>query len=453
MKVVKKIACFVLLCSIPFSLKAQSSSIELSLEDVLNAARQNEMNIKNARLDYQAAKYQKQEAFTEYLPKVSAMAMGFYAMNPLLEIGITDILGDNDFAWGVQQKAEELAGIYGINTDFTALKSGYSASVSLMQPLFAGGRIVNGNKLARLGLEASELQLQLQERKTEEQIEKDWWEIVSLEDKIGNLEYMDGSLQTLYSQLKSAVGSGLSAESELYQIELARNEVKAGLKKARHGVRLLKLNLLNTIGLEYSCVDSVLFISEELEVGTPDSYYRAPEEIIAGMQESKLLDLQVKAKRMEKKMAVGESLPQLAVGATAGYSDLYEKPRFNSIAFATIQIPLSDWGKTSRKAKRLETEIRKAENERDYLNAQLRLMVDKLWLELDSAYDQWQLKKQSMESSRKSYDHALASYSAGLSPLQDLLQSEAQYHKACSENTDALIAYRNAVAAYTYLEK
>lgn len=451
MKLHKQITCIALLCSAAISLGAQGARIELSLDDALSAARQNEIQIKNARLDLQASRYQKQEAFAEYFPRVSAMALGFYSVNPMIEIGITDILGDNDFAWGVQQKAEELASAYGINTTYTAFKSGYSTSLSLMQPLYAGGRIVNGNKLASLGVQASDLQLKLQERKTEQQIENDWWEIASLEDKIANLEYMDGTLETLYMQLKGAVASGLSPESELYQVELSRNELKAGLKKARHGVRLLKLNLLNTIGVDYGCPDSVVFVRSELEVGTPESYYQDPERLIDNMEESKLLDLQVRAKKLEKKMSIGECLPQLALGATAGYSDLYDKPRFNTIAFATLQIPLSDWGKTSRKAKRLETEIQKAENERDYLGRQLHLMVDKLWMELDAAYDQWQLKQQNLENSRKLYDYAAADYSAGLIPLQDFLQAESRYNQACTENADALMEYRNAIVAYTCL--
>ena len=205
MKLYKQITCIALFCSAAFSLGAQSTHMELSLEDALSAARQNEIQIKNARLDYQASLYQKQEAFAEYFPRVSAMALGFYAVNPMLEIGITDILGDNDFAWGVQQKAEELAGAYGFNTTYTAFKSGYSTSLSLMQPLYAGGRIVNGNKLASLGVQASDLQLKLQERKTDQQIEKDWWEIASLEDQIANLEHMDGTLETVYSQPASTI--------------------------------------------------------------------------------------------------------------------------------------------------------------------------------------------------------------------------------------------------------
>lgn len=450
----KKINVLLLCLGLSLGLGAQEqagSRIELSLEDALDCARQNNIQLKNSRLDLRAAQLQKEEAFTEYFPKVNAMALSFYAMNPLLEIGIIDVLGNNDFAWGIQEKAQELAGIYGFNTTYTAFKSGYSTSISLMQPIFAGGRIVNGNKLASLGVKASELQLSMQERKTSEEIEKDWWEIASLEDKIDNLKYLDSSMETIYKQLEDAVGSGLSSESELLQLEVKRSELKAGIKKAESGVKLLKLNLLNNIGLNYLYADSVSFKKAPLEPENPDYYYCEAAEIINNMEESQLLDLQVKAKQMEKKMSIGESLPQVAIGATAGYSDLYNKARFNSMAFATVQIPISDWGKTSRKAKRIQTEIDKAENEREYLREQLQLLVDKLWLDLNSAYDQWQVKQQAMNTCQRLYEIALSNYGAGLIPLQELLQAETQYHNASSENSDALIAYRDAIIAYTGL--
>lgn len=430
-----------------------SGRIELSLEDVLDYAKANNLQIQNARLDLKASRLQKDEAFCEYLPKVNAMALGFYAMNPLLELGITDILGDNDFSWQLQEKAQELSGVYGFNTKYTAFKNGYSTSISLMQPLYAGGRIVNGNKLASIGVEASQLQLSLQERKTSEEIEKDWWQIASLEEQIENLKYLDGSLETIYRQLQEAVGSGLSSQSELLQLEVKRKELKAGLKKAESGVRLLKLNLLSNIGLKGLQLDSVSFKKTPLEPESPEYYYRDPERIIGNMEESRLLELQVRAKQMEKKMSIGESLPQVAVGATAGYSDFYDKTKFNTIAFATIQIPLSDWIKTSKKAQRIQTEVQKAENEREYLQRQLHLLVDKLYLELSSAYDQWQVKEELQNSCQRLYEMALSNYTAGLIPLQEVLQAESQYHNASAECTEALVEYRNSIIAYTSLLK
>lgn len=169
------------------------------------------------------------------------------------------------------------------------------------------------------------------------------------------------------------------------------------------------------------------------------------------MDEIQLLALNVKAKRLEKKMAIGEALPQVALGVTAGYFDLNDSGKSNALAFATVQIPLSDWGKTASKAQRLEIQVQKAENERAYLQRQLRLQLDRLWVDLTSAYDRWQLSEQALLTSRRLYDAALSNYAAGLVPLQELLEAESTLRTDSSDRCDRLIEYRTAVREYLAL--
>ena len=224
----------------------------------------------------------------------------------------------------------------------------------------------------------------------------------------------------------------------------------------------MKMNLFNTIGQKYSTIpaaatlDRPYFGDIVLECVSilpeePGAYWRDEEEVVSGMSESRLLDIQVQAGKLEKKMAIGEALPQIAVGATTGYSNLYEKGRVNVIGFATVQIPLTDWGKTSRKALRLETKVQKAENDRAFLREQLSLQVGRLWLELETAYDNWQTAAESESVARRLYEVALSNYSAGLSPLQDLLQAETTWRQALSTTADSLATYRSAILAYQSL--
>lgn len=456
------VSAVVLLFSAANSYELIAQERSLTLEECRDMALRNGTAQKNAELDIRAARLQKEEALAEYFPRVSASVLGYWALNPMLEIGLTDILGRSDAALNLTSQLESYAGIYGINTEYTAFKQGYSASLMALQPVYAGGRIVAGNRLAGLGIEAAELQRDIQQRKTVQEVDDIWWHIVSVEDKLATLNFLQGTLDTLYSNVRTAVASGLASETDLLQLEVRMNELKAGKKQADGGLKLLKMNLFNTIGLPYSilqsaaseekpCLDSIRIEATSVLPGEPDSYWKDEAEIVSGMSESRLLDLQVEARRLEKRMAIGEALPQIAVGATAGYSNLYDKGRCNTIAFATLQIPLTDWGKTSRKAMRLETQKQKAENEREYLSSQLQVMVGKLWLELTSAYDQWQIAEESMAASRRLYEVALANYSAGLATLQDLLLAETAYRDSVSATSDSLSGYRTAILAYTSL--
>lgn len=464
MKIYKYISSLFLLIAAAFEASAQS--LELTLEDCHTIAEQNNAAMRNAELDVKAARLQKDEAFAEFFPRISAMSIGYYASNPLIEMGLVDILGSNDFTWNLQNQLEEVGQANGFRTKYYGFNRGYSASLNIMQPLYAGGRIVNGNRLASLGVEAARLQKNMQVRKSTEEIDRIWWEIAVLEDKKATLEYLDGTLATLYSNLQNAIASGLASHTDSLQLSLKRGELKSGLKQIESGIRLQKMNLLNTLGAKYCVyasghsekkpyIDSISFKFSQIEPLRPEDYWRDENDILNHMDEKRLLDLQVEAKELEKKMAIGESLPQVAVGLNTGYSDLdhgnYSSGSYNTIAFATVQIPISDWWKTSTKAKRIQTQIDKAQNDRDFLSEQLHVQIGKLWLDLTSAYDQWQIAEENLRNAQALYKVALSNYEAGMIDIQELLQAETACHSAGSNCADALANYRNAIIAYTQL--
>lgn len=434
---------------------AAQESLVLSIDRCREMALEHNSGAVNAALDVEAARYQKQEALTEYFPRISAMSAGFWSLNPMLEIGLKDILGNNDYSNNLQN---ELL-MQGINPKYTALEHGYGASVNLLQPVFAGGRIVNGNRLAALGVEAAQLQKSLQERKTGEEIDDYYWQTLSLEEKLLTLGEFRELLDTLCKDASSARAAGLMTEDELLQAELKRSELRSSEIKLRSGIRLSKMNLLNSIGQDYCVVegaasegkpyiDDIRLEDEGGELLSPERYYVPEEKISASMEEARLLELQVDAKKLEKQMQLGETLPQLAVGASYGYSDLIGKARFNGTAYATLQIPISDWWKTSRKLKRLQVQIDKAENEQAQLDGQLTLLVRKYWIELTSAWDEYEVALDSERAAEVAYRSVKSHYDAGLVPLSDLLQSQASYRQSCNGLTDARTAYRKALRVW-----
>ena len=438
-------------------------TVVLSLTDCLGIAENNSSDLKNAELDVKAARLQKQEALAEYFPRVSASAMSYYSVRPLLEIGLVDILGSNDFTWNLQEKLDELGEAYGIKISYSGMKWGYAGSVTIMQPIFAGGRIINGNRLAGLGIEAADLQQSIQERKSGEDIRNLWWDITSYEDKFKMLSTVKTDLQRLDRQLKGAISSGLAGAADSLSLNIKIKEVDAGLNKLERGIRLQKMNLLNTIGFDFTIysheadsekphIDSILFKTDsDMEILSPEHYFRDEEYIVSNMDENRLLQLQIDAKRLEKDMAIGEALPQVGIGAMGGYTYLNDKGKYNAIAFASVQIPISDWGKTARKAQRLDTQIQKARNQKDFLERQLHLQVGKLWLDLTSSYDDLMIAEDIESNAQRLYNVSMANLNAGLASMQDVIQAETEYLDASSKRIEALITYRKAIFAYTSL--
>ena len=441
---------------------APAQELRLTLEECREMALQNNSSAVGAALDLEAARYQKQEAFAEYFPRVSAMGFGFWAFDPLLEIGVKDIFGNNDFSNNLQGLIDSYAPMYGLPTSYSTLSRGYLAGISVMQPLFAGGRIVNGNRLAALGVEAAGLQQEVQRRSTSDEIEGYWWQVVSLQEKkellAGSKEFVD----TLFRDVTAAYGAGLVTEDELLQVKLARNELLSNEVQLDNGLKLAKMNLLNSIGQGYTVIsanaseerpyiDSIVLADEEGLPGPPEAYYVDEESIAASMEETRLLELQVEAAELQKKMALGEALPQLAVGATYGYYDFTGKGDFNGLAFATVQIPISDWGKTSAKMKRLQTQVDKAASQRDYLQSQIILGVRQSWVELNSAWSQYQLALDSEAAAEASFGRVERNYEAGMVTAAELLQSQTSLRQASDKRADSLNSYRQALRKWLEL--
>ena len=441
---------------------APAQELRLTLEECREMALQNNSSAVGAALDLEAARYQKQEAFAEYFPRVSAMGFGFWAFDPLLEIGVKDIFGNNDFSNNLQGLIDSYAPMYGLPTSYTTLSRGYLAGVSVMQPIFAGGRIVNGNRLAALGVEAAGLQQEVQRRSTSDEIEGYWWQVVSLQEKrellAGSKEFVD----TLFRDVTAAYEAGLVTEDELLQVKLARNELLSNEVQLDNGLKLAKMNLLNSIGQGYTVIsanaseerpyiDSIVLADEEGLPAPPEAYYADEESIAASMEETRLLELQVEAAELQKKMALGEALPQLAVGATYGYYDFTGKGDFNGLAFATVQIPISDWGKTGAKMKRLQTQVDKAASQRDYLQSQIILGVRQSWVELNSAWSQYQLALDSEAAAEASFGRVERNYEAGMVTIAELLQSQTSLHQASDKRADALNSYRQALRKWLEL--
>lgn len=445
-----------ILLLLPFAASAQV--VTLTLENCKDMALQNDPSVRNAHLDVLAARAQKQEAFSEYFPKVSLNAFGFWSLSPLLEVGIKDIIGENELSEVLGALIESASQQYDFSPIYKALKTGYVASLSAVQPLYAGGRVATGNRLASLGVEAAKLQQEIALRDNEASVEADYWQVVSLEEKLNTVSILSQLLDTLHKDLSSAVQAGLAVQTDLMQLELKQSELKSGIVQLKGGIRLAKMNLLNSIGQDYCFlpanadslkpfIDDIVFADRLEDLLPPQEYYIPEEQLAASLNENQLLDLSVEAKKMEKRMALGEALPTVGVGASYNYSRTINE-RANGTVFAIVQIPISDWGKVSRKVQRMDYQMQKASNDRDYLSSQLLLQVRQLWLGLTVAWDKMMVAQETMDLAQKTVDQLTGRYEAGLVPMSELLQAQTILRQSTEAYIDSQIEYSSALTAY-----
>ena len=132
----------------------------LTLKQCKTTALENNLRAQNSRLATQAARQVKKEAFTKYFPSINATGLYFRADKPILE---TSLLG---------------------MIQISMLETGLIGAVTVIQPVFTGGQIYYGNKLAQTGVEAGLLQEKMTDDEIMLQTEQYFWQVVSLAEKM-----------------------------------------------------------------------------------------------------------------------------------------------------------------------------------------------------------------------------------------------------------------------------
>ncbi len=430
-------------------------------------AQQGSVTQQNARLGILAAQAQRGEAQTLWFPNVQARALGFQAFSPLLTIGLSDVLGYSDGANMLRYYLETQGNLYGINTSYASLLNGYTTALTLTQPLYAGGRIVNGNRLAALGVEAATLKANVAVRDNRLSVGQKYWLVVSLEDKQQVLDAGLQLLDTLMRDVRSAMDAGLALTSDLMQVQLRRDELISDSLRLASGLRLARQDLLNTIGdppptpsreggealpLAGERGEGLVLTTRLTDLEAPEQYYVPEEDAAARADEAQLLWLQVKAKQLERRMVLGEALPEVGLGVTYGYGRmLSNSPRSNGLVFATVSVPITDWAKTSRKTRRVGYEMQQAENEQAYLSEQLVLRVRQAWEELVLCWQQLTVAERSVETAHTLFFQLERSHAAGMTTTAELLQAELTLRSAQNTLADRRIAYAEALSRYRVL--
>ena len=433
----------------------------LSLRQLTDSALKNNFATRAAHHNIEAAHEQRREAFTKYFPNVSATAATFNANRGMAKMTLdpqTMISPELGAALAQSFPPEAMAAL-AAPMNMTMMKSGVIASVTAMQPVFAGGQIVNGNRLARVGEEVSELQLQLAEQEVERTVSQYYWQLVSLYEKLATIDAVEALLADLHKDVDVAVRAGVAMRNDLLQVELRQNEVESQKVKLRNAIDIVKMTLGQYAGIEPSRLSPKGEGSRySFEIDEPDlSQQDIPElpplgrEGVGLLPEYSLLQKQVEAAKLQKKMAVGKNLPSVAVGAGYNYHNLLDNDRTFAMVFATLSVPISDWWGGSHAVKHKKIELQKAQEQLEDNAQLLGIRLQKTWNDADEARQLVEIAsrgiKQAEENLRLNRDY----YRAGTSTMSNLLEAQLLYQQACDRHTEAyadlqhkLLLYRQA---------
>lgn len=398
--------------------------LELTLQTCRQMALAHNEDLQRADNEVRQAELDKEIAFRAYLPKLDGTATGTYMTD-------MDMMG------------MELQ-----------MRGMYMAGITLMQPLYAGGRIIAGNKLARIGRECAEEN----RRKTRMEVIADadnaYWTYIAVEKKVQMLGSYQTQMDTVCRQAEVALAAGMGVENDLLRIQTKQSEIRYQLQKARNGLDLCRLALCNVLGQPLDT--EIVPLDTLIKVSAPEHM----DESIAARPELTLLNKQVEAGEQQVKMARADVLPQ--IGLSAGYlyygniklkgmnydADGTAFPftqKFEDglgLVMASVSIPLFHWGEGLKKVKKARFDLE---------NAQLDLQKNKRLLSIEArqavqnvtdGYNMVQTARLSARQADENLRVMQERYKNALSTLTDLLDAQSQWQQAQSNLIEAQTQYK-----------
>lgn len=425
-------------------LKAQTPV--LTLDSCFTLAKANNAQLLTDQLEIQKAQEVKAQVFTKYFPQVSISYLAYYAAKPIIEYGINDIQ-DDDLGAFLSALITTLNDPEGANmelpTEINLMKQGHGVNATAMMPVYAGGRILNGNRLANVGIEAAQLKAEVSERDMLENIESTYYLVLGLQDKVHTVESALALTDSLDHIVEVALKAGLITKSDKLRLALKQNELKANQLQLNNGIVLASQLLCLQIGISYPedglTLDTASFSIKNHANTLCENFIRP---------EQQLLQLQIDAEKLRKKLTIGEALPQVGIGGTYSYGNLVRKYKGNAIALAQVSIPLTQWWETSHKLKEHNIAIREAELMQKDLTEKMGLQVKQAYNQMVEAEALMQSDKAALDMAQENYRLAELNYRAGMNTITDVLEAHALLLQAKNAITDRQITYLTARRRY-----
>ncbi len=387
-----------------------------TLDECLEEALNNNARLKNAENNLLAAKHSSREAFTKYFPVLSASGGGFMADKGLIQMELQP------------------------GTEMSMLKNGIVGGVSAAMPLFAGGQIVNGNRLAEIGVEVSRLQRNQSINEVLLTTEQYFWQVVMLKEKLKTLDALEVQLKRMHDDVQTSVEAGITTRNDLLQVQLRENEIESGRIQVENLLNVSYSLLAQYIGHSKDSIDVAFTMVDSLP-DNPEELYRSPESSLFLTNEYHLLRQNVQIARLQHKLAIGKNLPTVSIGGGYVYDNFMDYDQSFWVGFATISVPLSDWWGGTHDIKKQKLQVRNAENQFSDQSEQLLIRMQHTWNDLNDAFRQVKIAKLSIEQSSENLRLNTDYYASGTCSISDLLDAQTLYRQSRDKYVEAYAQY------------
>jgi outer membrane protein TolC len=413
----------------------------LTLEECLDIAFENNLDISQAKTGRDEAEFKLKQARGRQYPQVDVDAMSGYNTDVTkMRMGDMTVqapppIGDltvpgKDIVVGEHEKAE--------------------LSVALLQPIYTGGRIEGGIRAATAGFEGSAHQIALAKSQVRTQVISGFYHLAGAQE-LKNIAI--ASRDQILSHLKDATNlleQGMLIKSELLPIDIRRLDTELKIVQAENTIARAKASLAERMGLP---PDQPVNILVDWNHCPP---WPIPQTLLASnpiRPEQKIALAQIEAADAEAEIAGGGMRPQVGLTTSGHYGwpgFIATQPEWEPWWQAGVNVSWNIFDMDQRKNELNAALAKKIRLEQSRASVDRQIELDRIntRLSYEEAYRKMLIAKEKVAAAQENFNTKENNFKVGMATNTDYLDAHTELMNAKSELTVISAQVQTAWADY-----
>ena len=332
----------------------------------------------------------------------------------------------------------------------------YAGMITVMEPVYAGGKIRAYNKMARYAQDLAQMQLTTEQQEIIVTTDKAYWQIVSLANKQKLTENYVELLRTMSNNVDKLVEEGMATNADKLSIKVKLNDAELTQVRVQNGVALSKMLLCQSCGLP---LDTDITLEDENLEDVVIPVYNpqyTEDDIMNNRPELQSLELATKIYDKKVNIARADFLPTVAVfgnyvvtnpSAFNGFENEF-KGFYNFGVVA--KVPIFHFGEGYNKVRKAQSEAMITQLKLEDTKELVMLQVSQYEKQIKEAESRLKMTTDKMSDAEENLRMATVGFNEGVIPSSTLEAAQTAWMQAHSEYIDAKI---DVIMANTYLKK
>lgn len=398
--------------------------LKLSLRDAIQAAVDNNVNVRLLKERIAAAQAQANTRFGALLPNVSGYVSG---RNQTVNLG----------AFGLP--SDRLSGL-GLRRSVTDPFEVYDARATLVQNIFSLS-LIQRWRAAKSGVDVANLEAEVTKRDVMATVGLLYIEALRADEAVkarqADIDLAKQLIKLAKDRKAAGVATGLDVTREEVQLENDRQR----LLVAQNDQESARLNLIRAIGIDFEVrvvlTDELRFVPEQAQ---------PPEQVLTIARQQRL---ELRAQENRQRLAslslssvTSERIPTLSLAGDYGWIGLKPEDALETRSIGlTFSIPIFDGGQRESRISEIRSRVRQESIRMKDVSDQVNLEVRNALLTLESSTQQVAVAEKGLELSLKELNLAKDRFAAGLTTNIEVTSAQTSVARARDNQIEALFRF------------